>query len=188
MYYKASTSVFTHLFGTPPDSVGKKKTIPLPQRKKGIFGTPIAAFGCTEEQARGSLHMHSLFWGGLSPSVLQAAGGIPGLVMKISEALNRIVMAHLQPHVHVEHLMRDLHDENVPHAALFKSHHPVQEKKRISAGFSTDCGLEQRSPACSDMLQDQNRETVLSIRSTCATSRRNRMRTNRGCQKRRQEK
>ncbi|KZS03851.1 Uncharacterized protein APZ42_033323 [Daphnia magna] len=88
MYYKISKVVFGHLFGTPPDCSGKKKSIPLPKRKAGIFGAPIAAFGCTEEQARGSLHMHSLFWGGLTPSMLQAVGGIPVIAHHISNALD----------------------------------------------------------------------------------------------------
>ena len=30
--------------------------------KKGIFGTPTAYYGCTEEQGRGTLHFHMMLW------------------------------------------------------------------------------------------------------------------------------
>ncbi|EFX64101.1 hypothetical protein DAPPUDRAFT_267077 [Daphnia pulex] len=141
MYYKTSNNVFSHLFGTPPDSAGKKKTVPLAHRKAGIFGTPIAAFGCTEEQSRGSLHMHSLFWGGLTPSMLQAVGGIPILARHIASAINRTVMAQLQPEIHVRYLLRDLHNESPAHAALFKCNNPVTEKRKFIQDFQRTVDL-----------------------------------------------
>ncbi len=152
MYFKVSTAIFTHLFGTPPDGTGKKKSVPLPDRKKGVFGTPVAAFGCTEEQARGSLHMHSLFWGGLTPCVLQAAGGIPGLVHQLSEAINNVVLAHLKPLVHFRHLIRDhFHKDQPAHASLFKSHHPVIEKEQFIEDFQRTadlCNVHQHTSSC----------------------------------------
>ena len=39
-------------------SANTKKTIPLPRRLHGTFGSATAAFGVTENQGRGSLHMH----------------------------------------------------------------------------------------------------------------------------------
>ncbi|EFX64429.1 hypothetical protein DAPPUDRAFT_118188 [Daphnia pulex] len=151
MYYKTSNSVFSHLFGTPPDSVGKKKTVPLAHRKAGIFGTPIAAFGCTEEQSRGSLHMHSLFCGGLTPSMIQAVGGIPILAKHIASAINRTVMAQLQPEIHVRHLLRDLHNESPAHAALFKCNNPVTEKRKFIQDFQRTADLSNvhvHGPSC----------------------------------------
>ena len=151
MYYKTSNSVFSHLFGTPPDNASKKKTVPLGHRKAGIFGTPIAAFGCTEEQSRGSLHMHSLFWGGLTPSMLQAVGGIPILARHIASAINRTVMAQLQPDIHVRHLLRDLHNESPAHAALFKCNNPVTEKRKFIQDFQRTVDLSNvhvHSPSC----------------------------------------
>jgi hypothetical protein len=151
MYYKTSNSVFNHLFGTPPDSEGKKKTVPLAHRKAGIFGTPIAAFGCTEEQSRGSLHMHSLFWGGLTPMMLQAVGGIPILARHIASAINRTVMAQLQPEIHVRHLLRDFHNESPAHAALFKCNNPVTEKRKFIQDFQRTVDLSNvhvHGPSC----------------------------------------
>jgi hypothetical protein len=141
MYYKISMVVFIHLFGTPPDCSGKKKSVPLPTRKPGVFGAPIAAFGRTEEQARGSLHMHSLFWGGLTPSLLQAVGGIPVIAKHISSALDRILMAQLQPHIHIRHLLRDLHNESPAHAALFKSNNPMTAKSLFIKDFQRTVDL-----------------------------------------------
>lgn len=50
-------AIFADLLGMPP-SAKIKKTIPLPNRLHGIFGSIHAAFGVTENQDRGSLHMH----------------------------------------------------------------------------------------------------------------------------------
>ena len=49
-----------------------RQTTLLYDLQPGILGTPLAAVGCVEEQARGSSHMHVVFWGGLSPDLLQA--------------------------------------------------------------------------------------------------------------------
>ncbi|KAI9565129.1 hypothetical protein GHT06_008900 [Daphnia sinensis] len=122
VYYKISVAVFGHLFGTPPDCSEKKKSIPLPKRKAGIFGVPIAAFGCTEEQARGSLHMHTI-------------GGIPVIAHHISNALDRIIMAQLQPQIHIRHLLRDLHNESPNHAHCLNATSP-SHKNRYSSMIS----------------------------------------------------
>ena len=50
-------AVFSDLIGMPSTSEAKK-TILLPGRLHGAFGTATAAFGVTENQDRGSLHMH----------------------------------------------------------------------------------------------------------------------------------
>jgi hypothetical protein len=117
-------NVFCNIMGTPPANSHHKKTIPLPKRHSGAFGVPVAAYGCTEEQARGSLHMHIVFWGGLQPSVLQAAGGIHLLADVVSKAIDLIVCAELDPVTHLRHIIRDLQGETLPHACLFPPHHP----------------------------------------------------------------
>ena len=81
--------------GTPPSASTKKKSVVLPDRTNGAFGVPVAAFGWTEEQARGSLHMNIVFWGGIPPSFLQAAGGIDLLKNSISQAIDAVVCGEL---------------------------------------------------------------------------------------------
>lgn len=54
-------NVFWIIMGTPPSASTKKKSVVLPDRTNGAFGVPVAALGCTEEQARGSLHMQIVF-------------------------------------------------------------------------------------------------------------------------------
>ena len=50
-------AVFSDLLGMPPTAKARR-TVPLPGRFHGVFGTCTAAFGVTETQERGSLHMH----------------------------------------------------------------------------------------------------------------------------------
>jgi hypothetical protein len=76
--------------------------------------------------------MHSVFWGGLTPSMLQAVGGFPILARHITSAINQIVMAQILPEIHVRHLLRDLHNEFPPHAALFKCNNPSPKKGNSS--------------------------------------------------------
>ena len=49
VFKTSMNALFSDLLCTPSDE-NKKKTIPLSDRPKGIFGTPVATFGVTEEQ------------------------------------------------------------------------------------------------------------------------------------------
>ena len=96
------------------------------------------------------LHMHLLFWRGLTPSLLQAAGGIPALAHLIA-AINRVVMALLQPIEHVRHLLRDLTNEKSPHAALFKYQNPSSHMQQFVDDFQRTVDLSnvhKHAPTC----------------------------------------
>ena len=96
------------------------------------------------------LHMHLLFWRGLTPSLLQAAGGIPALAHLIA-AINRVVMALLQPIEHVRHLLRDLTNEKSPHAALFKYQNPSSHMQEFVDDFQRTVDLSnvhKHAPTC----------------------------------------
>lgn len=43
---------------------------------RGIFGTPRATFAMVEVQGRDGLHLHLLYWSGLSPDLMQATTGV----------------------------------------------------------------------------------------------------------------
>jgi hypothetical protein len=85
--------------------------------------------------------MHSVFWGGLTPSMLQAVGGFPILARHITSAINRTVMAQLLPEINVRHLLRDLHNEFPPHAALFKCNNSLTENKKFIQDFQRTVDL-----------------------------------------------
>ena len=73
--------------------------------------------------------MHILFWGGLPPALLQAVGGMPGLIQHVTSAINKVVTAELEPIVQVRHLQRDINDDKPAHASLFKCHNPIRKNK-----------------------------------------------------------
>ena len=47
--------------------------------QKGIFGHILAYYGTHEAQHRGTLHFHVILYGGISPEILDAVGGIDDL-------------------------------------------------------------------------------------------------------------
>jgi hypothetical protein len=151
MFRQTVNNVFSIIMGLQPDNSSKKKNIPLTGKPSGAFGVPVAAFGCTEEQARGSLHMHIVFWGGLPPTLLQTAGGIHLLADAIAEALDSIVNAELQPITHFRHLLRDLKNDTVPHASLFPPHHPTKYPQLFQMDVERVvdfCNVHQHSATC----------------------------------------
>ena len=60
-----------------------------------------------------------------------------------------MVSAQLEPTVHLKYLMRDWRNEKPPHAAFFKPHNPVQEKKEFFRDFQQTvdlCNIHQHGP------------------------------------------
>jgi len=127
IYRQMVENVFSVLLGTPPDETSRQ-TQPLPSRDIGVFGIPVASFGVTEEQARGSLHMHIVTWGSLPPRLLQQAEGIPGLVSVIARALDTLFSATLDPDIHIQGLLRHIKGTRSPCATFFKCHNPLTEQ------------------------------------------------------------
>ena len=77
-----------------------KGTLPLPARQHGISGTITGAFGCLETQDCGSLHMHFVTFGSLTPALLQSASGILFTLPAITALLERKQAASLHPITH----------------------------------------------------------------------------------------
>lgn len=76
------------------------------QKRKGVFGYINAGEGVHEVQARLSLHMHLILFGGLRPKLLESAPSIPELCKKVSEGLNKMYCAELPREVHVADLIK----------------------------------------------------------------------------------
>ena len=92
-------------------------------RTRGIFGTPVAAFGVVEEQARLTLHGHWLLWGGISPRLLQAVAGDEDTLATVGGALraaiDSVFSAAAHPDVHVADLARRALKDVLPARAAY---------------------------------------------------------------------
>jgi hypothetical protein len=69
-------------------------------RKRGLFGNMIAYYGPIEAQGRGTLHLHSLLWGGLNPNMLQKIASDPTLHTKLRNTLDTMVQAKVSDWAH----------------------------------------------------------------------------------------
>ena len=119
-------AVFSILLGTPTEH-SSKRTVPLSDRKAGVFGTPVASFGCVEEQARGSLHLHVVYWGSLPTQLLQTSATYPALIAAVAKALDNIISAEIDPIIQVEQLVKKFHGISSPKPSLSTAHHPVHD-------------------------------------------------------------
>ena len=68
-------AVYKVCLGMEPEDKSRRSQ-PLSNKKRGMIGKIHGAFGVNESQARGSLHMHLLIWGGIPPSLLQYGGSV----------------------------------------------------------------------------------------------------------------
>jgi hypothetical protein len=84
---------------------------------------------------------------------MQAVGGIPILARHIASAINRTVMAQLQPEIHVRHLLRDCYNESPAHVALFKCNNPLTKNRKFIQDFQRTVDLSNfhvHGPSCYD--------------------------------------
>ena len=68
--------------------------------QKGIFGHILAYYGTHEAQHRGTLHFHVILYGGISPEILDAVGGMDDLCHTVSKALNEMYKSEIPPSYH----------------------------------------------------------------------------------------
>ena len=73
---------------------------------KGIFGHAIAHLFVVEDHAKGTLHVHLLFYGGVSPHVMELACGVPSLTKKVAEVLDIQHVQKLDSVVHLKELVK----------------------------------------------------------------------------------
>ena len=112
---------------------------------------PIASFGCHEEQQRGSLHLHVVYWGGLAPHVLQVAALSPVLISAVAKSIDMIVKAEVTSDIHVEHLLNKIRKIKQPKPALTVPNHPLRQPslfKNDAQWAAVCCNVHQHSSTC----------------------------------------
>lgn len=143
-YFRLLTeSVFHILLGTPAEHCSKR-TEPLPARKRGVFGVPIASFGTVEEQGRGSLHLHVVCWGGLPGHLLQSSATFPVLIDAVAEALNGMVKAEVDPLIQAGQLINQINRIAPPRPCLITASNPIANPEKFyeevnSAAIMCNC-------------------------------------------------
>ncbi len=96
----------TVLFGMPAAD-DRTKHVPVVGREPGMWGRCIAHVTCYEVQARGALHLHGLYWGGIPPSVLDAAGRMtPMARARVAEVMDSFISTRLPQRLHDEWVLR----------------------------------------------------------------------------------
>ncbi|KAK4024408.1 hypothetical protein OUZ56_009830 [Daphnia magna] len=143
-------TVFTTLLGTPTEHFSKK-TVPLPSRSSGVFGVPIASFGCVEEQARGSLHLHVVYWGSLPCQILQNSSIYPELLCTVAKAIDEMFKAEVDLAVHVEQLFDKFNRVMTMKHSLLKAHHPLRNPEPFNQNVQKTvviCNCHSHSHTC----------------------------------------
>lgn len=117
---------FTDLVGIKPDG-SARQTPPIDNRKPGLFGTAVGAYGVVEEQARGTPHCHAAIWGGLSPQLVQAAPAEEELIEVIAESYDYMVRARLEPQTIAKHLLGQFSREKLVMPSVTIAHNPITD-------------------------------------------------------------
>jgi hypothetical protein len=101
MYCSLLDAIFTTLLGKSLCQNGGRSTKPNWERKTGLFGDVVAAYGVTENTQRGSLHAHFILWGGLPPTLLTMVAHIPILVEALCSVLESMFVTKIPRALHV---------------------------------------------------------------------------------------
>lgn len=120
VYKRVLELVFEYLLGVPPEYLKRKSH--WRRQAFSVFGKPKAVFAVTEVQSRLALHCHLLFFGGLTPLVLQRCSTVPELRDLVLRVLGSYCKTTLPASAHVRHLLRKLDDKEPPRAERFPSH------------------------------------------------------------------
>jgi len=100
IFHEVVDAFFRIMVGVPRGAT-ELNLVKNPKRATlGIFGRMTAYHGVVECQGKGTLHVHALLWGGLSPELLSAAVDDPELRREAARVMNSIVSARLSQHVH----------------------------------------------------------------------------------------
>lgn len=100
-FYKIADGVMTSLLGTPHEASQKKSHI----RVRGLFGTARGTFLVVEVQGRDSLHLHLLYWCGITPELMQKHLHEEDFRTALITKFNEAFQAQLPRSVHLQSLV-----------------------------------------------------------------------------------
>jgi hypothetical protein len=116
VFQKLMDAVIYSLLQFP--NLNNRKTIPVSERRKGIFGKILAFCSVLETQGRLALHAHKGIWTLLNPLILQNVAAYPLLVAHIASILDDMFLAHMPAEQHVNGLVRRLNAQPATRAAF----------------------------------------------------------------------
>ena len=80
---------------------------PVSSRSTGVFGLPIAFFGVTESQGRGSPHIHLVGWSETGPALVSKLSHLDQCSALIADVIDSILTAQLPGEYHLPNDDRD---------------------------------------------------------------------------------
>jgi len=127
VYKELVIDVLSILVGKAPGSGHKRGTTRTStlaswdEEKLGaINGTSLAYLGVNETTGGGSLHLHVVSWGGLSPDILELGSDLPKVCEHVGSVLDSIYRATLPREVHVRDLVTKDLKQNCDSSPAFK--------------------------------------------------------------------
>ena len=113
MYNRLLDAVFRILIGKALCHNGGRSTKSTWEKRPGLFGDALAAYGVTENTQRGSLHAHFVVWGGLPPTLLTRVAHIPALVGAVCNVLESMFITKMPRALHVTRAAGDYIRDNL---------------------------------------------------------------------------
>ena len=150
IFNRIQNAVYEHLLGVKPDDYSRK-TVPLGNNLRGVFGKTIAVFSVVETQARISLHGHSAVWASLPPRVIQQYAADPIRITAIIKCLDGMFSAQLPLDIHAAGLARRLRGERVTRYTYTPSPDPSTQITQFTARsniIQDNVGCHQHSATC----------------------------------------
>jgi hypothetical protein len=93
-----------HFFGAT-EGHSSRKTKYYKCRSRGILGDVLAYTGTVEDHCKGTLHFHFIFYGSISPYVMQELGCVQSICDAVAKALDTMYAAKFTTSTHARHLV-----------------------------------------------------------------------------------
>ena len=97
------------------------------------------------------MHLHIVYWGGISPNVLQAASLNPILSNAVAKSIDMVLKAEVNPNIHVEYLLKKIKKIIPTKPTLTIPRHPILEPQLFdndAEWAAVYCNSHQHSSTC----------------------------------------